>query len=567
MLAGLGRPGEPAPFANIRETFLFEPCMSQASAIALGLDFGTESVRALFVDLEGNEKGSSVVAYPHGQITEFLPGSDSRLPADFALQHPLDWVESAAQAVRMAVASGPIDAAQVISIGVDFTSCTMLPALNNGTPLCVESRWAAERFAWPKLWKHHGAKSQTDRINAVARQRNEPWLDRYGGIIGLEWFFPKILETLENAPEVYDATEVWLEAGDWFVWQLVGGAASQLPRSTCQAGYKALWHRGDGFPSAEFFGALHPKLADVVKTKMPGRMLAPGQSAGRLSAEMAGRFGLPAGIPVSAATIDAHAGVPGAGAYQPGTLVMVMGTSSCHMLNATVERAVPGVAGVVEEGILPGYFGYETGQAAVGDAFDWFRRAMGHESFERLTKLAVALAPGADGVLCADWFNGCRTPLMDGSLKGAFTGLSLSHGTHHLYRALMEASACGLRWIVDILRTSGVPVERFIATGGLPHHNPLLIQIYADVLGSPIGVHPSKHGPALGAAILGVLAAGKEVGGFTSSSAAIAAMAGEKPDIPERSLRTVTPNPEAHETYNEVYKRYRALAEALVGLK
>jgi L-ribulokinase len=245
----------------------------------------------------------------------------------------------------------------------------------------------------------------------------------------------------------------------------------------------------------------------------------------------------------------------------------VMGTSSCHMLNATVERAVPGVAGVVEEGILPGFFGYETGQAAVGDAFDWFRRAMGHESFERLTKLAVELPPGADGVLCVDWLNGCRTPLMDGSLTGAFTGLTLSHGTHHLFRALMEGSAFGLRWIVDILRESGVPVERFIATGGLPHHNPLLVQIYADVLGSPIGVHPSKQGPALGAAILGVLAAGKEVGGFANSSEAIAAMAGEKPGNSERTLRTVTPNADAHAKYKDVYRRYRALANALVGLK
>jgi L-ribulokinase len=541
--------------------------MNQASAIALGLDFGTESVRALFVDLEGNEKGSAVVSFPHGQITDYLPGTNDRLPADFALQHPADWVDSAAEAVRTALANNRIDASQVMSIGVDFTSCTMLPTLKDGTPLCVENRWAREKFAWPKLWKHHGAKSQTDRMNSVARQRGEPWLSRYGGTIGLEWFFPKILETLENAPDVYDAAEVWLEAGDWFVWLLVGGDASQLPRSTCQAGYKALWHRRDGFPSADFFRALHPKLGDVVTNKMPGRMLAPGQQAGRLCAAIAGRFGLTAGTPVSAATIDAHAGVPGAGAAEAGTLVMVMGTSSCHMLNATVERAVPGVAGVVEEGILPGYFGYETGQAAVGDAFDWFRRSVGHESFERLSKLAFALTPGADGVLCVDWFNGCRTPLMDGSLKGAFAGLTLSHGTHHLYRALMEASACGLRWIVDILRESGVPVERFVATGGLPHHNPLLVQIYADVLGAPVGVHPSKNGPALGAAILGVLAAGREAGGFRTSSEAIAAMAGEKPGVPDRTLRTVVPNAEAHAIYNGVYNRYRALADALVNLK
>jgi L-ribulokinase len=225
------------------------------------------------------------------------------------------------------------------------------------------------------------------------------------------------------------------------------------------------------------------------------------------------------------------------------------------------------VAGVVEEGILPGYFGYETGQAAVGDAFNWFRRAVGHESFDSLSKLAFELPPGADGVLCVDWFNGCRTPLMDGSLKGAFTGLSLGHGTHHLYRALMEASACGLRWIVDILRESGVPVERFVATGGLPHHNPLLVQIYADVLGAPIGVHPSKHGPALGAAILGVLAAGAGAGGFRISAEAINAMAGAKPGAPERELRMVNPNAPAHALYDDVYRRYRELAGALVSLK
>ena len=209
------------------------------------------------------------------------------MPADFALQHPLDWINSAAKAVQAGLKSGPIEPANVVSIGVDFTSCTMLPALKDGTPLCVESRWATEKFAWPKLWKHHGAKSQTDRINTLARERKESWLKRYGGIIGLEWFFPKILETLENAPAVYDATEVWLEAGDWLVWRLVGGDASQLVRSSCQAGYKGMWHRRDGYPSPEFFAALHPKMGDVVKTKMPGRSLAPGQSAGGLSVAMA----------------------------------------------------------------------------------------------------------------------------------------------------------------------------------------------------------------------------------------------------------------------------------------
>jgi L-ribulokinase len=539
--------------------------MDSSSPVALGLDFGTESVRALFVDLEGNEEASAVVDYAHGQITERLPPTCEVLPPDFALQHPLDWTDAAAAAVRAGLSMGEIDPSRVLSIGVDFTSCTMLPTLADGTPLCVAPKWAGEKFAWPKLWKHHGAKSQTDRFNAVARERKEPWLDRYGGTIGLEWFFPKILETLEQAPAAYDAAAIWLEAGDWLVWQLVGGDAASLPRSTCQAGYKALWNSRDGFPSVEYFRAVHRRLANVVSEKMPGRFLAPGQQAGPLTAEMAKRFGLPAGIPVSAAIIDAHAGVPGAGASEPGTLVMVLGTSSCHMLNAVVERPVQGVAGIVEGGILPGYFGYETGQAAVGDAFDWFRRLVNESNFDRLTRAARELPPGAEGVMCVDWFNGCRTPLMDGSLTGAFSGLTLNHTAAHMYRALMEASAFGLKWIVELLRNSGVPVERFVATGGLPHHNPLLVQIYADVLGKPIGVHPSKHGPALGAAILGVLAAGPEVSGFTNSSQAVAAMAQPSATEGDRALRVVSPNSDATALYAGLYHEYRNLGDLLIS--
>ncbi len=379
----------------------------------------------------------------------------------------------------------------------------MLPTLADGTPLCALKPYSKEPLAWPKLWKHHGAGRQTERMNAIAHRRNESFLENYGGTIGLEWFFPKVLETLENAPRVYAATEVWLEAGDWFVWQLVGGPATELPRSTCQAGYKALWSSESGYPSKAFLKAVHPDLANVVREKMPGRLINPGEPAGCLTPNQAKRFGLSAGIPVSAAVIDAHAGVPGAGAADPGTLVMVLGTSSCHMINAATRRYVPGLAGVVDGGILPKMFGYETGQAAVGDAFDWVRKIVGAKNFNALDVEAREVRPGAEGVRCLDWLNGCRTPLMDGHLRGAFTGLTLQHQPAHLYRALLEASAFGLRWIVDLLREHGVPVKKFVATGGLPHHNPLLVEIYADVLGEAITVHPSKHGPALGAAILG----------------------------------------------------------------
>jgi L-ribulokinase len=296
-------------------------------------------------------------------------------------------------------------------------------------------------------------------------------------------------------------------------------------------------------------------MEHVVAEKMPGRLEAPGVRAGELSPAMAELLGLRAGTPVSAAIIDAHAGVPGAGAAEPGTLVMVLGTSSCHMLNAVDERFVSGVAGIVRDGILPGYFGYETGQAAVGDAFDWLRRLVGHPSFAELDRAAAALPPGSDGVICLDWFHGCRTPLMDHNLDGAFAGLRLHHGPAHLYRALIEATGCGVRWITELLREHGVPVQQFIATGGLPHHNPLITEIYAGILGEPISVHPCKHGPALGAAILGALAGDL----FADPGDAIRALAHGRESI------VTKPNPAHRPAYDDLYHRYRRLASRSMG--
>jgi L-ribulokinase len=542
--------------------------MAVRAKTALGIDFGTESVRALLVDLSGRERASAVARYRHGQIVDALPTAPKKkLPPHYALQHPNDWLESSARAVRRVVKNAGVRPEQIIGIGVDFTSCTMLPTAADGAPLCLQPRFEKRPLAWPKLWKHHGAGQQTDRINAVARQRNESFLKRYGGIIGIEWFFPKVLETLEHDADVFEKTDVWLEAGDWYVWQLVGGDAMRLPRSTCQAGYKGMWSDEDGYPSRDFLRAVHSGLADVVTHKMPGRLVAPGKCAGELTAAMAKKLGLRAGTPVSAAVIDAHAGVPGAGAAEPGVLVMVMGTSSCHMLNATENRFVPGVAGIVKDGILPGYYGYETGQAAVGDAFDWLRRTLGHTKHGALAERAAALPPGSDGVRALDWMNGCRTPLMDGNVHGLFAGLALHHSAAHMYRALMEASAFGLRWIVQTLRDGGVPVREFVATGGLPHHNPLLVQIYADVLGEPIVVHPCQHGPALGSAILGVLAAGSEASGFRSASEAIHSMAAPRDGNARRRARVVEPNLQHHNVYESAHREYLELATYFGGRK
>ena len=508
---------------------------------SLGLDFGTESVRAIIISLDGRQLALAEEKYRHGQILNHLPGSTDPLPPKSAHQHPADWLDSATAATRAALGRTN---ATIIGIGVDFTSCTMLPVLQDSTPLCLTGKFENTPQAWPKLWKHHGAVKQAARMTAIARDRDEPFLKHYGGLIGEEWLFPKILETLETAPEVADAAEVWLEAGDWFVWQLVG----QLTRSTCQAGYKGLWNSTDGYPSDEYLQAVHPDLPALVASKLGGRFVAPGTKAGTLTSEMAARFSLPENIPVSAAIIDAHAGVPGSGAAEPDTLVMVMGTSSCHMLNSLSEREVPGVAGIVKDGILPGFFGYETGQAAVGDAFDWLRRLTGQADFQVLSRNAAALPPGAEGVRCLDWFNGCRTPHMNAALTGVFAGLTLHHGPAHLYRALMEASAFGVRWIVELLRGKGVPVRQFIATGGLPHHDPALVQLYADVLGETIRVPATTQGPAVGAAILGALAAGH----FSSAQEAIREMTSK--------MTHLTYSPSNHPAYETIYRDYRQLA-------
>jgi L-ribulokinase len=527
---------------------------------ALGFDFGTESVRVLVVRLsDGYVAAQGAEAYAHGVIDETLPSNGEKLPADYALQDSRDWLASAAAACKAAMTIAGVAPADVFGIGIAFTSCTMLPCRVDGTPLHTIDAFERAPLAWPKLWKHHGAKAETDRINQIARERNEPWLQRYGGTIGLEWFFPKVLETLNGAPNVYEAADVWLEAGDWLVWQLTSGPfphcdSASLARSTCQAGYKAMWNGATGYPTADYFAAVHPRLADVVTARMPGTLMAPGQRAGRLTARAAQLLGLEEGISVSTAIIDAHAGVPGAGVAEDSTMVLVMGTSSCHMINSKVEKLVPGVAGMVQDGILPGYFGYETGQASVGDAFAWLVETF-KLSHDAMSRAAGELPPGSGGVLAIDWLNGCRTPLMDGRLSGAFIGLTLNTKPEQLYRALLEATAFGLRWIVETLREGGVPVKRFVASGGLPARSPLLMQIYADVLGEEIKLAESEQSVAVGAAILGRLAAEEQVVGSAGMSAAIQEMARQRDDIVYR------PRPAEQLRYDRLYELYRSISQ------
>ncbi|MDQ1292363.1 MAG: L-ribulokinase [Actinomycetota bacterium] len=482
---------------------------------AVGVDFGTLSGRAVVVRVDdGTELGSAVHAYPHAVLTETLPDGVTRLGADWALQVPGDYVEVLRTAVPAAVAEAGIDPARVIGIGTDFTACTVLPTLTDGTPLCELPHFAARPHAYVKLWKHHAAQPQADRINELARRRHEPWLGRYGGKISSEWEFAKALQLFEEDPQVYAATERWVEAADWIVWQLTGSYV----RNACTAGYKGLLQNG-AYPDPAYLSELNPGFADFVTTRLAHPLGALGSSAGTLSAEAAAWTGLPEGIGVAVGNVDAHVTAAAADAVRPGQMVAIMGTSTCHIMNGTAAHDVAGMCGAVDGGIVAGLWGYEAGQSGVGDILGHFvetsvpasysrtAAARGISVHEYLTELAAAQRPGQHGLVALDWHSGNRSVLVDHDLSGVVLGLTLSTRPEDVYRALIEATAFGTRTIVEAFDTAGVPVTEFIATGGLVK-NRFLMQVYADVLRRPLSVVDSDQGPALGSAIHAAVAAG-----------------------------------------------------------
>ncbi len=515
---------------------------------SLGLDFGTESARALLVNTTtGEEAGTVVFPYPHGVMDTWLDGIP--LKHDSALQNPGDYLEFLRTAIPELLAKARVDPADVVGIGVDFTSCTVLPTIADGTPLCLTEPFAREPHAYVKLWKHHAAQAQAERLNTLAKTRGEAFLCNYGGSISAEWFFPKVLEVLEDAPQVFEAAERFIEAGDWVVWQLTGKEV----RSACQAGYKATWAEGQGFPSHDFLAALHPGLpAALGKLSTDIRPVA--ALAGRLSETMARATGLEAGTPVGVAIIDAHSAVPACGVTEPGKLVMILGTSACHMLLDKDKRFIPGVAGVVKDGIVPGFYGYESGQAAVGDIFAWFLKFLGRPSFSELDPKADSLPPGAGGVVALDWWHGSRAPLLDASLTGAIFGFDLHTGPEHIYRALIESTAFGTRRIIESFERGGVAVRELYACGGIAEKNKLLLKIFADVTGRVLLVARSAQACALGAAILGAVAAGKEAGGHANVTEAARAMSGAPAE-------TYYPDEQAHQAYERFFTRYERMAE------
>jgi L-ribulokinase len=530
------------------------------SRYTIGVDFGTESARAVLVDVaDGREHSVEVHPYRNGVIDACLPEPDGDvvLGPDWALQDPNDYLDTFRIAVRRLVDGAGVDPRQVIGIGIDFTACTMLPTTADGTPLCFLDAHRRDPHAWVKLWKHHAAQPEADDINRVARELDQPWLDRYGGRISSEWFFPKALQILREAPDVYRAADRLVEAADWVVWQLTDVET----RNNCTAGYKALWSADDGFPEPQFFEALEPGFGEVVDDKMSRAVVAIGQAAGRLSERAAAWTGLLAGTAVAVANVDAHVSVPAATVTRPGTLVAIMGTSICHVVLADDAPAISGMCGVVEDGVIPGFYGYEAGQAAVGDLFGWFvehsvppvyheaARARGMSLHEVLADAAAALRPGESGLLALDWWNGNRSVLVDADLSGVLLGMTLATEAPEIYRALIEATAFGTRVIIDAFEAGGIAIDGVVACGGLPDRNPLLMQIYADVTGRSWRVAASSQTPALGSAMFAAVAAGREAGGYATIEAAADSMAHLRDE-------TFVPNEANRPVYDELYAEY-----------
>jgi L-ribulokinase len=528
---------------------------------AVGIDFGTESGRAVVVRVrDGQEVGAAITPYPDGVIDERLPGG-RQLEHDWALQNPRDYLLVVEKAVPKALKSAGVKGESVIGLGTDFTASSPMPTLGDGTPLCFVKQFQNDPHAWVKLWKHHAAQPEANRITEIGSERNEEFIRIYGGRYSSEWFFSKLLQILNESPKTYAAMGRFIEAADWIVCQLAGAER----RNTCTAAYKAMWVKGAGFPSKDFFAALHPRFVNVIDEKVGDSFYPLGSSAGGLTPNWAKKTGLRPGMPVSVGNVDAHVSVPAATVTEPGSMVMIMGTSICHILLGEDKRMVEGMCGTVEDGVVPRLWGYEAGQSAVGDIFAWYFEQGVPGAFERearrlaitvpqlLEKRAAALKAAQSGLLALDWWNGNRSVLVDANLTGVLLGLRLSTRPEEVFRALIEATAFGTREIIEAFEAKGIRVKRLVACGGLPERNKLLMQIYSDVTGREIEIaRQPLTCPALGSAMHGAVAARRAGGGYDSIFEAAKHMAG---------VQRLVYRPQAgnHEIYTSLFKEYQKL--------
>jgi L-ribulokinase len=535
-----------------------------AHKYTLGLDYGTNSVRTVIVDAaNGREVATALWNYANGTQGVIL----SRDP-NLARQHPADYVQGAEVTIGKALAAARqavrgFKPDQVIGIGVDTTGSTPIPVDENGRPLALQKRFARNPAAMAWLWKDHTGVAEAAEITDLARKLRPEYLAKCGGTYSSEWFFSKILHCLRTSPEVFQAARSWVECADWVPAMLTGTEGlDQLTIGICAAGHKAMYNDDwGGYPDAEFLGQLDPRLGEL-RSRLRPKASAIDRAAGGLTGQWAQRTGLRAGIPVAVGAFDAHLGAVGSG-IAPGTLVKIIGTSTCDMMVAPLDEKlpdIPGLCGIVKSSILPGFYGLEAGQSAVGDIFNWFvnyiqplgKKAGSHEA---LSAAASKLAPGESGLLALDWNNGNRTILVDQRLSGLLLGQTLYTTPAEIYRALIESTAFGALTIINRFEEYGVKAAQIVNCGGIAEKNPLVMQIYADVTGRPIKISRSAQTCALGAAIAGAVVAGKLAGGYDTCPEAQRAMTGLK-------ARVFQPNPKAHAVYQPLYRLYRALHDA-----
>ena len=522
----------------------------------IGIDFGTLSGRAVLMDaVSGREVAISELEYPHAVMDKTLPDG-TELPPQFALQHPQDYLDVLRHVIGDVLTKSGTCAEEVEGLGIDFTACTILPLDENGIPLCFNTEFANNPHAYVKLWKHHAAQAEADEITALAKARGEEWINIFGGKISSEWAFPKILEVFRKAPEVYRATAHFSEAGDWLSQMLTGTET----HAAAFAGYKALWRESRGYPSEEYFAALDAELCNLIGTKWSDEVHTVEKIAGRINLEGAKLTGLSEGTAVALPMIDAHAAMPAVGAVEAGDFVMIVGTSTCHLLHADSQVEVPGICGYVQDAVVPGCCTYEAGQACVGDGFDWFvknfvpeeytakAREMGISIHEFLRCKAQLLMPGESGLIALDWFNGNRSVLNRANLSGLFLGLTLHTRPEEIYRALLEATAFGSRVIIEQVENNGLNVKEIRAGGGIACKDSLMMQIYADVLGKPIYIADTTQAGAIGSAIYAAVAAGI----YPSIKEASHTLAAP-------CVKVYTPNENNRERYDELYRIYLEL--------
>lgn len=527
------------------------------AAYTIGIDFGSLSGRAVLVDTkDGREVASATLDYPHAVMDTVLARTGAPLPPAYALQDPADYLLVMETVIPEVLRLGGVDAADVKAICIDFTCCTLLPIKKDGTPLCFDETFADDPLAYTLLWKHHAAQKYADRMNEVARARGEAFMDRIGGVISSEWMFPKIYQVLEEAPHIYENAAYFIEAGDWVTWMLCG----KQQRSYLYAAYKSLLVKGVGYPSEDFFAAVDERLRHVVKEKLLPPAAELGERVGTVTAEAAARFGLAPGTVVACAIPDAHAAAPALGVKRCGDMFAVLGTSGCFMLLGDHSVVVPGTCGIVPDGIIPGFYGFEAGLCCLGDHFAFAAEKLtsaayvkeaeerGISMMKLLIEKAAKKAPGESGVLALNWFNGNRSTLVDSDLSGMFVGLTLTTAPEDLMRALIESTAFGFRYIIEHFERYGVPVKSIVASGGIARKDPFTMQLYADVLGREISIAETAQAPALGAGICAAVAAGI----YPDFLSAIDGMQSPRD-------KKYTPVCENSKRYDELYAEYKLL--------